>query len=109
VVAHKFGPDGVYHDKAKFARIYNQDFGDRYLNEAKEYGEDVIACVKDVCAYIYETHGRFPAHVDAIYVPGIWLQVHHPDIEYYERFFRNGLTDVHRRHDQRWHPQTMHS
>jgi hypothetical protein len=108
VVSHKFGREGVYHDKAKFARIYNEDFGDRYLNEAKEYGEDVIACVKDVCTYIYETHGRFPAHVDAIYVPGIWLQVHHPDTEYYDRYFRHGLTDVHRWHDQHWHPPTMH-
>ena len=104
VVAHKFGPNGVYRDKAKFDRIYNADFGDRYLNEAKEYGEDVIACVKDVCTYIYQTHGRFPAHVDAIFVPGVWLQVHHPDIEYYDRFFRNGLTAVHRQHNQRWHP-----
>jgi hypothetical protein len=109
VVAHKFGRDGVYHDKAKFARIYNEDFDDRYLNEAKEYGDDVIACVKDICTYIFETHGRFPAHVDAIHVPGIWLQVHHPDTEYYDRYFRHGLTDVHRLHDQRWHAPTMHS
>ena len=23
---------------------------------------------------------------------------------YYEKFFRNGLTEEHRLHDQRWHP-----
>jgi hypothetical protein len=32
------------------------------------------SCATDICNYIYETHGRFPAHVDAIYVPGVWLQ-----------------------------------
>jgi hypothetical protein len=29
--------------------------------------------------------------------------VHHPDIVYYDRYFRNGLTDAHRDHDRHWH------
>jgi len=38
-----------------------------------------------------------PAHVDAIYVPGVWIQVHHLDLEYYEqavqqRLHRNAST-----------------
>ena len=103
VVAHKFGPHGVYRDKATFGRIYNQDFGDRYLNEAQQYSEEVIACVKDICEYIHQTHGRFPAHVDAIHVPGVWIQVHHPDLLYYDRYFRDGLTQIHRMHDAKWH------
>ena len=44
------------------------------LKEASDCGGDVIDCATDICNYIYETHGRFPAHVDAIYVPGVWLQ-----------------------------------
>ena len=32
-------------------------------------------------------------------MPGRWLQVHHVEEGYYEKFFRNGLTDAHRRHD----------
>ncbi len=103
IVAHKFGPHGVYRDKATFGRIYNQDFGDRYLNEAQQYSEEVIACVKDICEYIHQTHGRFPAHVDAIHVPGVWIQVHHPDLLYYDRYFRDGLTQIHRTHDAKWH------
>lgn len=103
VIAEKFGPDGIYKDQATFDRIYKGDFGRRYLEEASEYGRDVIDCVRDVCSYIYDTHGRFPAHCDAIHVPGIWLQVHHPDITYYDTYFRNGLTEVHRRHDTLWH------
>ena len=63
----------------------------------------VIQCVKDVCTYIYETHGRFPAHVDAIYVPGVWLQAHHLDLKYYDTLFKNGYTETQREHQQRWH------
>jgi hypothetical protein len=103
VIEGKFGPQGIYKDSLLFARIYKGDFGDVYLKEASEYGGEVIECVRDVCQYILDTHGRFPAHVDAIHVPGVWIQVHHPDIEYYDRYFRNGLTSAHRSHDGQWH------
>jgi hypothetical protein len=103
VMAGKFGPRGIYKDSAMFARIYKDDFGARYLKDAAEYSGDVIECVRDICQYIHDTHGRFPAHVDAIHVPGVWIQLHHPDIAYYDRFFRDGVTDVHRHHDEDWH------
>jgi hypothetical protein len=103
VIAQKFGPDGIYSDKALFDRIYKGDFGARYLREASDYADDVIECTSDICTYIYETHGRFPSHCEAIHVPGVWLQAHHVDEPYYERFFRDGLTHAHRAHDQRWH------
>jgi hypothetical protein len=103
VIAAKFGAGGTYKDSDVFKRIYKDDFGERYLKEASEYGSDVIDCVRDVCQYILDTHGRFPAHVDAIHVPGVWIQVHHVDIDYYDRFFKNGLTAVHRLHDTDWH------
>ena len=103
VIAQKFGPGGTYQDQATFARIYKGDFGKTYLNEAAKYSDDVIGCVRDICEYIHRTHGRFPAHVDAIYAPGVWIQIHHPDLDYYDRFFRNGLTEAHRCHARHWH------
>jgi len=103
VIASKFGPRGIYKDSAVFAQIYKDQYGAAYLTEASDYRSEVIDCAIDICTYIYETHGRFPAHVDAIYVPGVWLQVHHADIEYYDKYFRNGLTDAHRQHDAHWH------
>ncbi|MFF4040286.1 hypothetical protein [Streptomyces sp. NPDC001816] len=102
VVQAKFGPKGIYHDKDIFTGIYRNDYGQRYLAEAREYDQRVIECARDVCEYIHSTHGRFPAHVDAIQVPGIWLQTHHPELGYYERFFRDGLTEAHREHTRRW-------
>lgn len=103
VVAAKFGPDGIYKDEELFGRIFKEDFGRRYLDEARIYNSDVIDCVKDVCNYIYDAHGRFPAHCEAIHVPGIWLQVHHLEVPYYERYFRNGLTNAQRQHEALWH------
>lgn len=104
VVAAKFGPKGIYQDKSTFDKIYREPFGATYLKEASVYSQDVIECARDICSYIHETHGRFPAHVDAIHAPGIWLQVHHVEQEYYDSFFRDGLTQAHRDHDLLWHP-----
>jgi hypothetical protein len=106
VIADKFGPDGIYTDEALFERIYKGDFGAKYLAEASDYSADVIACTRDICTYIYDMHGRFPAHCEAIHVPGVWLQAHHLEEEYYDRFFRDGLTDAHRSHDHHWHATT---
>lgn len=103
VIADKFGPGGVYKDEAVFQRIYKGEFGAEYLEQASDYGDDVIACARDICTYIYETHGRFPAHCEAIHVPGVWLQAHHVEEPYYDRFFRDGLTGAHRAHEQVWH------
>jgi nitroreductase len=104
VIADKFGPQGIYTDPAVFRRIYKGDFGTEYLHEASDYPEDVIDCARDICTYVHETHGRFPAHVEALHVPGVWLQAHHVEQPYYERFFRGGLTEAHLAHDRTWHP-----
>jgi nitroreductase len=106
VVSSKFGNNGIYKDSELFAKIYKGDYGETYLKGAPKYSDEVVECVRDVCQYIFDTHGRFPAHVDAIYVPGVWIQIHHPDIEYYDRYFQNGLTQAHREHHQQWHPDT---
>jgi hypothetical protein len=102
VMKAKFGDGGIYRDAATFKRIYKDNFGESYLKEASDYASDVIECTRDICTYIYETHGRFPAHVDTIHAPGIWLQVHKLELEYYDRYFQNALTDAHRANDQNW-------
>ncbi|MEV4924843.1 hypothetical protein [Streptomyces roseoverticillatus] len=103
VVADKFRPKGIHSDEGLFARIYRGEFGSQYLCQAGNYSADVIACTRDICTYIYETRGRFPGHCDTIHAPGVWLQAHHVENDYYERFFRNGLTEDHQLHDQWWH------
>jgi hypothetical protein len=104
VVAIKYGPGGIYQNRAYFDGIFRGDGGERYLEEVPHYRPEVVDCVKDVCTYIHRTHGRFPAHVDAIYVPGVWIQVHHLDLEYYDKLFKNGYTETHAKHQSLWHP-----
>lgn len=99
----KYGPGGVYKDQATFEKVFNDGFAEPYLKEVPHYTQDVIDCAKDICNYIYKQHGRFPAHVDAIFVPGIWIQVHHIDTDYYDYLFRNGYADSQRVHQELWH------
>jgi len=103
VVDAKYSAGGAYRDEAYFHSIFRDDRGAHYLNEVPHYKDEVIACVKDLCTYIYERHGRFPAHCDAIYAPGVWLQAHHLDLRYYDTLFRGGYTETQREHQQRWH------
>ena len=81
------------HGVSRGSSVEAGEFGAAYLEEANDYSADVIACTRDICTYIYETHGRFSAHTDTIHVPGVWLQTHHLEHAYYEKL-----------HDQRWHP-----
>lgn len=103
LLEQKYGATGAYQDTRYFQRIFKGERGRDYLREVPRYDPRVIDCVKDVCTYIFQTHGRFPAHVDAIYVPGVWLQAHHLDLHYYDHLFQNAYTDTHRYHHSTWH------
>jgi hypothetical protein len=92
----------LYGDRAFFGKAFKTR-GDLFCGEVPFYEPEVIECTKDICNYIYNTHGRFPAHVDAIYVPGIWIQAHHLDLAYYDQLFQDGYTETQARHQERWH------
>ncbi|MEZ4466826.1 MAG: hypothetical protein R3F60_01515 [bacterium] len=104
VVAHKYGATGgSYGEREVFSRSYREaSQADAFTKEAARFSPEGIAYVKDICNYIYDTYGRFPAHVDAFYSPGIWLQFHHLELEYYQKFFDPGLYARQAAHDQIW-------
>jgi hypothetical protein len=65
--------------------------------------KDVIQIVKDYCNYIFDTFGRFPATLDTIVMPE-WLQVHHLDEEFYDKYGLDKLlNETHRKHMALWH------
>ena len=68
-----------------------------------EISEEGIACTKAICNYIYETYGRFPGSLDAMHL--MWfMQAHHLDTGYYDRFFRTGAYGpTHAAHLASWH------
>ncbi|MEP3890957.1 MAG: hypothetical protein ABJN69_10850 [Hellea sp.] len=103
----KYGEKGAYKDTDYFETIFKADGGKRYLEEVPHYNKQVEIVCKDVCNWIYDTHGRFPAHVDAMFVPGIWLQAHHLDLDYYDHLFKTGkgvgYSQTQKQHEDLWH------
>jgi len=65
--------------------------------------KEVIQIVKDYCNYIFDTFGRFPATFDTIVMPE-WLQVHHLEEEFYDKYGLDKLlNETHRKHMDLWH------
>jgi len=107
VIEMKYGATGgSYGEKDVFSRQYrNPADANKYLDKATHFHKDQVAYVKEICNYIYDTYGRFPAHVDAFYSPGMWLQFSHLEMEYYDRFFDPAQYKRQAAHDQTWHPR----
>jgi hypothetical protein len=104
VLALKYGPGGLYTDPAQLEQVFRPNLAQAFVQESHHYTPEVIDCVKDICNYIHDTYDRFPAHVDAIYVPGIWVQAHHLDLGYYDQLFRQGYSETQAHHQHLWHP-----
>lgn len=78
---------------------------EKVLTEVPRPTDKEIQVVKDICNYIYDTYGRFPALVDPMYIR-FMVQGHHLDLEFYDNFYPSGAyTDFHRRHFELWHPE----
>jgi hypothetical protein len=104
ILEDKYGPNGCYGDADLFSRPYrNPADGEAYLREGTHFSPRAIEYTKEICNYLYDTYGRFPAHVDAYYTPGMWLQFSHLEMEYYDRFFRPEQYTRQAEHDALWH------
>ncbi len=92
VLEEKFGPDGTYTNADVFAQAYRDEAAAAdYLRHAGHPPAEAIEYAKEICRYLVDTYGRFPAHVDAFHLPGIWVQFSHLEIEYYERYASPGF------------------
>ena len=106
----KFGGDGIFAKRQcdLLARAYdNEENAQTYINHLKpheQYTPQAVQYAKDICNYIYETYGRFPAHVNAFHAPGYWLQFHHLEEEYYETYFKPSQWRNQAEHQELWHP-----
>lgn len=96
---------GSYGEHGVFSRSYkDSSMATSFVKQATQFTPGAIAYVKDICNYIFDTYGRFPAHVDSFYAPGVWLQFSHLELEYYEKFFDKGLFTKQAAHNGVWHP-----
>jgi hypothetical protein len=103
LVEHKYGKSGVYSETSELKQAFQPGKGEVFLEEVPHYPPEVVECTRDICNYIYDTYGRFPAHVDAMFVPGIWVQAHHLDLDYYDALYEHGYSSTQARHDELWH------
>lgn len=103
VYEEKFGPQGVYGDETVFAKPYRSESAAAdFMRNAERPSKETVQYVKDICNYIWDTYGRFPAHVNSFHVPGVWLQVSHLELEYYEKFFHPSLYHRQAKHHEVW-------
>jgi hypothetical protein len=104
VIQEKYGPGGVFVDNEVFSYPYrNRSNAEAYLRLQNRHSPEAIEYVKEICTYIYETYGRFPAHINAFHTPGFWIQCHHLELEYYERYFDPFLYRNQASHFSQWH------
>ncbi len=102
VIAEKFGANGIYTMDAN----RESPFLDRneFVAGVPRYSDKLVQCVKDICNYIYDTYGRFPIHVPAMSINGVWCQAHHLDLDFYDKFYgESAYTPTQANHYQDWH------
>ena len=101
VVAKKFGSHGTFNPSSdKGAPDLNR--GD-FLRGVPRTPEKTIECTKDICTYIWNTYGRFPATVDPMILYA-YIQAQHIELEFYDKYYRPGsYLTTHRDHMKKWH------
>ena len=68
--------------------------------------DEGIECVKDICTYIFEEYGKFPAFNDTMHLL-YFIQAHHLDTDFYDKYFKDGAyLDTHKNHFDIWHKGT---
>ena len=100
VVAAKWGQGGIFTSESGPVPFRQREV---LQEEALVSPDEVAQMTKDLCNYIYTTYGRFPAQLDAMNMC-MWLQAHHLETDYYDRFMQSGAYhDAIAHHMRVWH------
>jgi len=91
IASLKWGPDGIYAERG-----YN-------IPKLKMYDE-IVEATKSYCRYIYETYGKIPKYRDAMFIP-VLVQIHHLDINFYEKFLPEYIDEMDKAHMFIWHSE----
>ncbi len=98
VVSRKFGPGGPFNTGTQGP--YKET--DAVRGSAAPIGDEFVECVTVMAQYVYDTFGRFPATVPAIFTL-MYLQAHNLDTGFYDEHFKDGAyLRTHAEHDQNW-------
>lgn len=100
-VEKKFGRRGVF--DADYPGVVPFKEGKRTLDRFDKPSPQVIRIVKDYANYVYDTYGRFPGTLDTILLR-TWIQVHHLDLDFYDKYMEpNLISETQRHHMDVWH------
>ena len=103
ILAEKYGPSGLYSKPGTAAPSMKPEFETAFIRESPHVDPEVVEVVRAICRYLWKTYRRFPAHCHAIDSAGIWMQCHHIDPEFYDRFFREAYSPTQAAHAAAWH------
>jgi hypothetical protein len=93
----------MYREGATAAPGMKPDAAAAFAREASHVEPEIVDVVRAICRYIWKTYGRFPAHCHAIDSAGVWMQCHHIDPEFYDRYFTEWYSQTQAGHAERWH------
>lgn len=100
----KFGPGGPYHPDTPGPWKDSR----KVRSAAQVHDESFRECVALQAQYIYDTFGKFPGTVPAMFLI-MYLQAHHLDLEFYDTFYKPGsYLKTHAAHMANWHPDGSH-
>jgi hypothetical protein len=95
----KFGPGGPFHRDTPGAWSDSP----RVRGAAQVHSPEFKACVSLQAQYVYDTFGKFPGTVPSLMILN-YVQAHHLDLEFYDRYFRPGAyLRTHAEHQRVWH------
>ena len=103
ILTEKYGPSGLYSKAGTAAPSMKPEFEAAFIRESPHVEPEIVEVVRAICRYIWKTYKRFPAHCHAIDSAGIWMQCHHIDPEFYDRFFREAYSPTQAAHAAAWH------
>lgn len=85
LVKRKFGSGGPFNKNTKGPWKESS----KIRSSAKFHDREFQDCVATMAQYIFDTFGKFPGTVPAIYTL-TYLQAHHLDLDFYNQFFNAG-------------------
>ncbi|MCF0064767.1 hypothetical protein MUK70_04120 [Dyadobacter chenwenxiniae] len=85
LVKRKFGQDGPFNKNT--AGPWKES--SKVRSAAQFHSPEFQECVATMAQYIFDTFGKFPASVPAVYCL-TYLQAHHLDLEFYDHFHQEG-------------------
>ena len=98
VVNRKFGPGGPFNKQTDGPYKSTE----KVRGSAAPINEEFIDCVTAMTQYIYDTFGRFPATVPAVFNL-MYLQAHKLDTGFYDTHFKPGsYLKTHADYDKNW-------